>query len=519
LRDRLLAYLTTLNGPTGFSTKDAHVIAVDLKSGSARWKARTDASDLYTISLISRNIYAVGSNGYLYVFNSETGTLKSKIKYRGAEETGPAAIEGGVFFWSGDGSLFAMDVAMIPPVQRADDRGTEPATTVGEPTEKVTDTKPHGEEEISNIHERAAVDSERQDSAVVKKRTNLEELSQVGSDFPQIPGNQRPKGPPGLKWKIRVGEFFCSPIVVSDGLVLFFPVNSNLIAVDCANGRERWKLPNSWQPDMAVGAALLFFRGGKTLYAWDIKTRQLRWKQEEWTAGKICPASGMIVTETADGYVCGLDLNSGQVKWKFVVGRRLYRPNAHDGMVFTVASENIIYGLDLSTGRKTWELKPQEDVSSFLTVSEGVIYLGIRVGVTFACRAFDIKTSQEKWTVSCAKISAAPSVGDGMVCVPSSDCLYGVDKATGRLRWRFQTKGLWNTPAISDGRVYFRDREAFYALDSRTGGVSWKFDFGSDYPADHDAAVTDGVVYFGGNDGYLYAVDAKLAEQEYNCNN
>lgn len=197
------------------------------------------------------------------------------------------------------------------------------------------------------------------------------------------------------------------------------------------------------------------------------------------------------------------------------MGHRLHRPTAEDGMAFTVASENIIYGLDLITGRNKWEHKLKETAYVYTTVSGGVIYLGSGEGDTFSCQALDIRTNREKWKVSCAEISAAPSVGEGVACFPSSDCLYGLDSATGRLLWKFQTNGLWSTPAIADGRAYFRDRETFYALDLKTGEVSWKFYLASDSSVDYDVAVADGVVYFGGNDGYLYAIETKSAEQKY----
>jgi outer membrane protein assembly factor BamB len=148
----------------------------------------------------------------------------------------------------------------------------------------------------------------------------------------------------------------------------------------------------------------------------------------------------------------------------------------------------------------------------FTSVANGMIYFGSWEGDTFFCRAVEIRTKREKWKVPTQDISAPPAVGENVVCFPSNDCLYGVDKATGRLLWRFKTEGLSSTPVIADERAYFMDREVFYALDLKTGKPTWQFLLGSPRSHSYDAAVADGVVYFGSNDGYLYAVDIKAAE-------
>jgi outer membrane protein assembly factor BamB len=79
--------------------------------------------------------------------------------------------------------------------------------------------------------------------------------------------------------------------------------------------------------------------------------------------------------------------------------------------------------------------------------------------------------------------------------------------------WTFGTGApIWGTPAISDGPVYFgSDDGNLYAVDALTGGLKWKFltqGFVRSQPA-----IVGGLVYFASDDGYLYALEAQNGTQ------
>jgi len=89
----------------------------------------------------------------------------------------------------------------------------------------------------------------------------------------------------------------------------------------------------------------------------------------------------------------------------------------------------------------------------------------------------------------------------------------GVYEAAGvgafsKVKWKFHTRGmLIGSPAFSDGTIYFgSDDGNLYAVDSESGAQKWKFDAKSRIPS--SPAVADGVVYFGAYDGNFYALDA-----------
>ena len=130
-------------------------------------------------------------------------------------------------------------------------------------------------------------------------------------------------------------------------------------------------------------------------------------------------------------------------------------------------------------------------------------------------------------------VLSSPAVDGGTVYFGSSDQdFYAVDQATGALKWKFHTESaIASSPAVSGGIVYFGSFDgAFYALDTAHGGLKWKFETEGERRFSHrrlhglqpyaevmpdpwdfwlsSPAVSNGMVYFGSGDSYVYALDA-----------
>ena len=78
-----------------------------------------------------------------------------------------------------------------------------------------------------------------------------------------------------------------------------------------------------------------------------------------------------------------------------------------------------------------------------------------------------------------------------------------------RVKWKFQTGDrIISSPVWQDKTVYFGgDDGNIYAVDSDTGRQVWKRTTGG--PAPCTPAVANGVVYAGSYDGKFYALDAR----------
>ena len=77
------------------------------------------------------------------------------------------------------------------------------------------------------------------------------------------------------------------------------------------------------------------------------------------------------------------------------------------------------------------------------------------------------------------------------------------------VKWKFKTDApIIGSPAISNGVVFVGSVDTFlYAIDQVTGQLKWKFE--TNGSIDSSPAVADGLVYFGTYEGLFYAVDEK----------
>ena len=79
--------------------------------------------------------------------------------------------------------------------------------------------------------------------------------------------------------------------------------------------------------------------------------------------------------------------------------------------------------------------------------------------------------------------------------------------------WTYKTgAAIWGTPAISDGTVYFgSDDGNLYAVDGQNGSLRWMFL--TQGIVRSRPAISGELVYFASDDGYLYAVEAQSGTQ------
>jgi len=94
----------------------------------------------------------------------------------------------------------------------------------------------------------------------------------------------------------------------------------------------------------------------------------------------------------------------------------------------------------------------------------------------------------------------------------------GVPKLKG-VKWTFHTHGeVVSSPAIVEGVVYFGSNDGnLYALDPQTGTKKWAFR--TEARVASSPAVDHGLVYFGSYDGNFYAVDAATGKLRWKFSN
>lgn len=98
---------------------------------------------------------------------------------------------------------------------------------------------------------------------------------------------------------------------------------------------------------------------------------------------------------------------------------------------------------------------------------------------------------------------------DGLLYVATARGLYALNAANGAVAWRFDTEmPLGNSPTVANGVVYVGGYDKkLHALDAQTGAHLWSFS-GARAGYDTNPLVVEGLVIAGNRDGRLYAIGA-----------
>jgi outer membrane protein assembly factor BamB len=130
-------------------------------------------------------------------------------------------------------------------------------------------------------------------------------------------------------------------------------------------------------------------------------------------------------------------------------------------------------------------------------------------------------------------VRSSPVIADNILYAGSNDGnFYALDSKSGKEIWRFKTKeAVTSTAAVYNGTVWFASRDSyFYALSAKNGKEIWKFKMGKDLKNEDyqdywdyylsSPNISNGNVYIGSGDGFLYAFNSKTKKNiwKYNAN-
>jgi outer membrane protein assembly factor BamB/tetratricopeptide (TPR) repeat protein len=348
--------------------------------------------------------------------------------------------------------------------------------------------------------------------------------------------------PTGYYWRNAESqsEFFASPIVLgqkvvigaADGQVYFLDRRKGDQLSLLANTRGRIDATAAsakTTPDVTELLWIFVTSGNGTISAFDITDASLVWERSIPSCCTPAVDGERLLVGGDDGFLHVLSI-AGEPRWQWPddevgLGSRINTDITLAGGIAYFAAGNDLWWLDVISregGRCA-----VKNTGAFVTpvVSEGMIYAASRGGFIHVLDAESCAEVAGVGVFVGEELTLRPAVHDGIVYQPGTRGVTAYDPAAApedRLLWgpapvnegTVLAPPVRGSPAVAGGLVYFGAQNGYvYALDRQTGELVWKWHEG--VPISASPTVTDGVVYVATTDGQVIAIggESGIAEE------
>ena len=331
----------------------------------------------------------------------------------------------------------------------------------------------------------------------------------------------------GERWKFKTGgEVSASPVVV-DSRVFIGGEDGIFYALDAKTGAPVWtfKTEGKITGSATVDRNNVVYFGSEDGFLYALKAAD---GKEVWrfAADPAKPGAKPVSTSPAVAYgvvfagfgtwggnYLGIDATTGKKVWKlrrFVPNGGPLGPTINGGLFHAPVNDNVLLHVDLRTEiplRQT----PGHHCRACVVAADGLILYSR--GPSFAI--FNEETGArifEKYTRGSALSffpESAPAWHDGVAwCAKEDKNVYAFEVKDGAARelWAVPTPAIVRSSiTVAGGEIFFGcDDGNLYALDAKTGAEKWKYKTGA--PVCSTPWLADGVLYVGSEDGHVYAL-------------
>lgn len=341
-----------------------------------------------------------------------------------------------------------------------------------------------------------------------------------------------------LKWQFIVDKpiYYSTPAVGDDGIIYFgtgvyLRTTSGSLYAIYPDGSLKWKLDFDYNvntPVIGQDGIIYVMDRNNSLHA-IYPDGSLKWKYEDWDINDFVEVGQRVVAigfdNTLYSYVgaCLYAIHpDGTRKWKFDPQRSGSKCGASpvvgkDNTVYAILGDNVLYAVK-PDGTLKWELYLENfDEHSYCSPSlddEDVIYFGTENGDGGYAYAV-YPTGIVKWRITVGglrPVRASPVIGpDGTAYIATKAASHRQPaeilavSPSGTIQWRYTVESVhftpddvYSTPAVgADGLLYFGAETGFiYALNP-DGTLNWKYDFHCGLNWSSPTIIEDGTLYIG----------------------
>ncbi|MFF8968213.1 PQQ-binding-like beta-propeller repeat protein [Streptomyces sp. NPDC014995] len=198
------------------------------------------------------------------------------------------------------------------------------------------------------------------------------------------------------RWKQQVGNRFLSPPKVLGKRLYVGSENGIIHALETSKGRELW-----------------------------------RYKTNGSIRSPLAAANGVVIAVSMSDGIYAIDAESGELHWRIKSFGTFCSPTIHDGVCYIANDREYVHAVDLVDGNSRWIYPVHGGVGPLNapTVSNDMLYVGTMAGYVYALRLED---GGWEWSRKArSQISSKVTVANGMIYLCSSDGVYAINAETG----------------------------------------------------------------------------------------
>jgi outer membrane protein assembly factor BamB len=353
------------------------------------------------------------------------------------------------------------------------------------------------------------------------------------------PGSVQPEGK--LKWTFQAGDAIHSSPAVVDGVVYFGSRDHNIYAVDADTGEEIWSYQTgSWvesSPAVVDGVLYCGSNDGR-LYALDATTGMELWSFRAQYSVRSSPAiaDGVAYFGSDDYSVYAVDIDTGQEIWRTgTKGTVLSSPVVIDGVVIVGSVSGSCYVLNGNNGRVRLNFDTRSSIVTSPIACDGIAYITTTAGniyaIDYGARNWPFENTLKifwevlyirggaprppttsgyvwmHWLGRGIRTSSSVAMYDGTLYLGCGYNLMAIKADDQQELWTYQAiEPVVSSPAVTDSAVYFGSNDGnLYAVERAKGVTIWQY--ATDDKIESSPTVADGCVYVGSFDGKMYAFE------------
>jgi len=332
---------------------------------------------------------------------------------------------------------------------------------------------------------------------------------------PQLQGVSASSLPsaPKLLWTYEAGDPVDSSAAIVGGVVYVGAGSGDLLALDLASGKLRWKYTTGnliGESSPAVGSDAVYVGDlGGLVHAVSVRDGKRIWTFKTGAEIKSSPVvvNDVVLIGSYDTHLYALDARSGKLRWKVATKGQVHAtPAVQDGLAFVAGCDSVFRAIRVADGSEAYHVESGAYTGASPVIENNRAYFGT---FNYEVLSVDLKQRRIAWRYSDPEsrfpyYSSAALDGGRLIVGGRDKLVHAIDAATGKRIWTFATRArVDSSPVVAAGRVYVGSTDGrLYTLDATSGKKIWEFEIGAGVTA--SPAVAGGRLVVGAQDGRIY---------------